>query len=287
MLRTISNKFTTHTRLGFQAQEMDDEIKGDGNSMNYKFRMHDPRLGRFFSVDPLASKYPHNGTYNFSENRVIDGLELEGLEYVTFNILINKDGKVMDIGVVKDYELKNPGTFGAGTQKNYIYEHEDGTNTTVEVTKKNGFSDYGIFGGPNNLTMPIVGNNIDEKEDKFLDIEPIDEYDGVYKQHDKEFKDEKKDGAFDTFFSSKTEKANKNILKNIKTVLDKAEKEKCDAVTGKDLSSNGANFAKYKAIPLFTAATKFQSITSNVKEKIRNVTNLVKGAATVIKAVTE
>jgi hypothetical protein len=37
-------------------------------------------LGRFFAVDPLASKYPHNGPYNFSENRVIDGIELEGLE---------------------------------------------------------------------------------------------------------------------------------------------------------------------------------------------------------------
>jgi hypothetical protein len=59
---------------------MDDEIKGEGNSVNYKYRMHDPRLGRFFSVDPLAAKYPHNGTYNFSENRVMDAVELEGLE---------------------------------------------------------------------------------------------------------------------------------------------------------------------------------------------------------------
>jgi RHS repeat-associated protein len=74
--RTTSGTY----RLGFQAQEMDDEIKGDGNSVNYKYRMHDPRLGRFFSVDPLASKYPHNGTYNFSENRVMDAVELEGLE---------------------------------------------------------------------------------------------------------------------------------------------------------------------------------------------------------------
>jgi RHS repeat-associated protein len=67
-------------RCGFQGQEMDNEIKGVGNSINYKFRMHDPRLGRFFSVDPLASKYPHNSTYAFSENRVIDGVELEGAE---------------------------------------------------------------------------------------------------------------------------------------------------------------------------------------------------------------
>lgn len=67
-------------RYSFQGQEKDDEIKGEGNSVNYKYRMHDPRVGRFFAVDPLASQYPHNGPYNFSENRVIDGLELEGLE---------------------------------------------------------------------------------------------------------------------------------------------------------------------------------------------------------------
>lgn len=50
--------------------------------------MHDPRIGRFFAIDPLAKKYPHNGPYNFSENRVIDGVELEGLEWQP----VNSDG---------------------------------------------------------------------------------------------------------------------------------------------------------------------------------------------------
>ncbi len=68
-------------RYGFQGQEKDDEIKGEGNSLNYTFRMHDPRVGRFFAVDPLEKKYPHNSPYAFSENRVIDGIELEGLEF--------------------------------------------------------------------------------------------------------------------------------------------------------------------------------------------------------------
>ena len=45
-------------RFGFQGQEGDDEVKGEGNSVNYKFRMHDPRLVRFFAVDPLAPEYP-------------------------------------------------------------------------------------------------------------------------------------------------------------------------------------------------------------------------------------
>ena len=51
--------------------------------------MHDPRIGRFFAVDPLAAKYPWNSSYAFSENRVVDGVELEGREhsfyYIDFN----------------------------------------------------------------------------------------------------------------------------------------------------------------------------------------------------------
>jgi len=68
-------------RYGFQGQEKDDELKGgEGNSLNYTFRMHDPRVGRFFAPDPLFRSYPWNSPYAFSENRVIDAIELEGLE---------------------------------------------------------------------------------------------------------------------------------------------------------------------------------------------------------------
>ncbi len=67
-------------RYGFQGQEKDDEIKGEGNSINYKFRMHDPRVGRFFAVDPLTKEYPHYTPYSFSGNKVINSVEREGLE---------------------------------------------------------------------------------------------------------------------------------------------------------------------------------------------------------------
>ena len=74
-------------RYGFQGQEMDDEVKGTtGSSVNYKYRMHDPRVGRFFARDPLAHSYPWNSPYAFSENRVIDGFELEGLETTPYGL---------------------------------------------------------------------------------------------------------------------------------------------------------------------------------------------------------
>ena len=69
-------------RYGFQGQEKDDEIKGEGNSLNYTFRMHDPRVGRFFAVDPLSKNYAHYSPYMFSGNKVIAFGELEGLEEI-------------------------------------------------------------------------------------------------------------------------------------------------------------------------------------------------------------
>jgi RHS repeat-associated protein len=79
-------------RYGFQGQERDDEIKGEGNSVNFSYRMHDPRLGRFFAVDPLAYDYPHNSPYAFSENVVIDHVELEGLEKIHATLKFKNDG---------------------------------------------------------------------------------------------------------------------------------------------------------------------------------------------------
>ncbi len=69
-------------RYGFQGQEKDDELKGEGNSYNFTFRMYDSRLGKFLSLDPLAPEYPHNSPYAFAENSVIAGIELEGLEFL-------------------------------------------------------------------------------------------------------------------------------------------------------------------------------------------------------------
>ncbi|QGK75267.1 hypothetical protein [Flavobacterium sp. SLB02] len=83
MLVPNRHKSADDYRYGFQGQEKDDEIRGgEGNSLNYTYRMHDPRIGRFFAVDPLEKSFPWNSPFAFSENRVMDGIELEGLEFV-------------------------------------------------------------------------------------------------------------------------------------------------------------------------------------------------------------
>ena len=80
--------------FGFQGQETDDEIKGEGNSVAFKYRVHDPRLGRFLSVDPLLMDYPWNSPYAFAENRVIDGRDLEGREWENFMSKFKNPGEL-------------------------------------------------------------------------------------------------------------------------------------------------------------------------------------------------
>ncbi len=82
-------------RYGFQGQEKDSELKGEGLSVNYKYRMHDPRIGRFFATDPIAHEYPWNSPYSFSENRVVDAIELEGKEKYLYIRKQNLGGDVV------------------------------------------------------------------------------------------------------------------------------------------------------------------------------------------------
>ncbi len=128
------------TTYSFQGQERDDEIKGEGNSINFKYRMHDPRVGRFFVVDPLAIKYPHNSVYGFSENIVINAIELEGLEKVdVYNWAYNKETKknemkfshtYTDNSLVGDYKRVDDYN-SKGKVEKIVWKDANWKNTTV------------------------------------------------------------------------------------------------------------------------------------------------------------
>ncbi|WP_317039897.1 RHS repeat-associated core domain-containing protein [Chryseobacterium kwangjuense] len=61
------------------------ERQRDTGWSSFKWRNYDPAIGRLFNVDPLSEKYAYQSYYNFSENRVVDGRELEGLDWKTIN----------------------------------------------------------------------------------------------------------------------------------------------------------------------------------------------------------
>lgn len=57
-------------------------VAGRGlNNYDYGFRIYNPALGKFLSVDPLTMEYPSLSPYPFAMNRPIDGIDLDGLEW--------------------------------------------------------------------------------------------------------------------------------------------------------------------------------------------------------------
>lgn len=70
-------------RWKFQGQEHIDDLGLNWDS--FKWRNHQPDIGRFFNVDPLAEDYMYNSPYAFSENKVTSHVEIEGLESQTIH----------------------------------------------------------------------------------------------------------------------------------------------------------------------------------------------------------
>ncbi len=104
-----ANNDSSGYRFGYQNQEKDDEVKGVGNIVSFSYRVHDARLGRFLSVDPLTRNYAFNSPYAFSENSVIAYIELEGLEKIYFmatNDLQGGKPSTVKFGVEVMYDLK-------------------------------------------------------------------------------------------------------------------------------------------------------------------------------------
>jgi RHS repeat-associated protein len=67
-------------RYGFNGKEKDDEVSGEGNSYDYGFRIYNPRLGKFLSMDPLIASYPWYTPYQFAGNKPIISIDLDGKE---------------------------------------------------------------------------------------------------------------------------------------------------------------------------------------------------------------
>jgi RHS repeat-associated protein len=77
---SYSRENSLPNRIKFQGQEHVDDLGLNWDS--FKWRNHQPDIGRFFNIDPLAEKYYYNSPYAFSENKVVTHIELEGLEAV-------------------------------------------------------------------------------------------------------------------------------------------------------------------------------------------------------------
>lgn len=78
-------------RYGFNGKEQDKETSST-TTYDYGFRIYNPTIGRFLSVDPLQNKYPELTAYQFSHNAPIDGVDLDGRERYDARLIKNEDG---------------------------------------------------------------------------------------------------------------------------------------------------------------------------------------------------
>ena len=132
-------------RYGFNGKEKDDELKGEGNHIDYGMRIYDDRVGRFLSVDPLTKTYPHYTPYQFAGNTPMAAIDLDGEEpkivvtnivtgytYMhvygegdvktilvkTYKAIVQYTDKKGNITVADTFNVTRDGWFGLGTDKN-------------------------------------------------------------------------------------------------------------------------------------------------------------------------
>lgn len=95
-----SSPIFSYSPYSFNGMEKDDEVKGEGNSYTTEFRQLDTRVGRWLSIDQLASKFPMLTPYQFSSNNPILNVDLDGLEGVSYRV-VKKDELTGDITAIK------------------------------------------------------------------------------------------------------------------------------------------------------------------------------------------
>lgn len=118
-------------RYGFNGKEKDDELKGDGNSYDFGARMLDPRVGRWFSPDPLQKA--SQTYYSFGANNPVIFVDPDG-----------KDDYYFDMSTGSAYVIKNGAPnryFIAQYQTKDIITEE---NYTISVTQFAGNMQHSI-----------------------------------------------------------------------------------------------------------------------------------------------
>jgi RHS repeat-associated protein len=152
-----SNKFL------FQSQELQDDL--DLGWYSFKWRNHQPDIGRFFNVDPLAEEYHWWSPYAFSGNMVTAHRELEGLEPVTAIIanqspqtyrgMVDAAGRTKPqveikvglgntVGIQGEFGPINAGAYYDAGTYNIGYNSQDGW--IDEKTEGSGFAVGPIYG---------------------------------------------------------------------------------------------------------------------------------------------
>jgi len=104
-------------------------------------------------VDPLSEKYAYQSHYNFAENRVIDGRELEGLEWIKSTALNDNGTKTYTISATINLVNKSQNLTSEGVEsfkQNFVSQMKESLGGTMNngdniVIGDVSFSDKGTY----------------------------------------------------------------------------------------------------------------------------------------------
>jgi RHS repeat-associated protein len=106
-------------RYGFNGMENDDEVKGEGNQLDFGLRIYDPRLGRFLSVDPMGQIYPWQSSYLYASDNPIALIDAEGgasedpnKKYSRFGIQLTPMAAGLVDGLIEGFSFWQAAKFG-------------------------------------------------------------------------------------------------------------------------------------------------------------------------------
>ena len=134
-------------RYGYNGKENDNEVKGESNQQDYGFRVYDPRVGRFLSVDPLTESYPFYSPYQFAGNKPIIAIDLDGCEELIMTRWLWKDsGKRVQLS--NEITLINQNWPGVKYREGYFFrgkyyhENSDERNGVARMRMENDNPEY-------------------------------------------------------------------------------------------------------------------------------------------------
>ena len=147
--RTIQGDFY---RQGFNGMEKDDEVKGGGNSYDFGARMYDARVGRWLSVDPLASEFSFESNYCFTSNNpiyFIDGngefkipihieitlTALATIRPLNYFLIVNDINKTIEqtLNFETEKALEKIENIGKNTKENFAYGLAYGVSIEADI----------------------------------------------------------------------------------------------------------------------------------------------------------
>ena len=119
-------------RYGFNGKEKDESGEfGSLTHYDYGFRIYNPGIGRFLSVDPLADKYPGWNPYNYTLNNPVRFIDPDGRAADDI-IYLNSSGKVSKIE-----RTDNPVNLFVMEETSQVLHLNDTKNLDSDISKRN------------------------------------------------------------------------------------------------------------------------------------------------------